>query len=134
MEDHKTLTLFYICLCVLLRVSKANEVSISSDTYMGHPVDIQIIVSSYRGNWPSKMTIVRKIWNLIHFILMQNTVEIIAKYAVDANLFRLGSTNPKKIHMFQKFVYIWTEISYIFLFKSVQIYMKYAECIETNEK
>ena len=27
---------------------------------------------------------------------MQNTEEIIAKYAVDANLFRLGSTNPKK--------------------------------------
>ena len=26
---------------------------------------------------------------------MQNTEEIIAKYAVDANLFRLGSTNPK---------------------------------------
>ena len=27
---------------------------------------------------------------------MQNTEETIAKYAVDANLFRLGSTNPKK--------------------------------------
>jgi len=28
---------------------------------------------------------------------MQNTEEIIAKYAVDANLFRLGFTNPKKL-------------------------------------
>ena len=27
---------------------------------------------------------------------MQNTEEIIAKYAVDANLFQLRSTNPKK--------------------------------------
>ena len=27
---------------------------------------------------------------------MQNNEETIAKYAVDANLFRLGSTNPKK--------------------------------------
>ena len=27
---------------------------------------------------------------------IQNTEETIAKYAVDANLFRLGSTNPKK--------------------------------------
>ena len=27
---------------------------------------------------------------------MQNTEETIAKYAVDANLLRLGSTNPKK--------------------------------------
>ena len=27
---------------------------------------------------------------------MQDTEETIAKYAVDANLFRLGSTNPKK--------------------------------------
>ena len=27
---------------------------------------------------------------------MQNTEETIAKYAVDANLFRLGSSNPKK--------------------------------------
>ena len=27
---------------------------------------------------------------------MQNTEENFAKYAVDANLFRLGSTNPKK--------------------------------------
>ena len=27
---------------------------------------------------------------------MQNTNETIAKYAVDDNLFRLGSTNPKK--------------------------------------
>ena len=27
---------------------------------------------------------------------MQNTEETIAKYAVDDNLFRLGSTNPKK--------------------------------------
>ena len=27
---------------------------------------------------------------------MQNTEETIAKYAVDANLFRLRSTNPKK--------------------------------------
>ena len=26
---------------------------------------------------------------------MQNTEETIAKYAVDANLFRLGSANPK---------------------------------------
>ena len=26
---------------------------------------------------------------------MQNTEETFAKYAVDANLFRLGSTNPK---------------------------------------
>ena len=28
---------------------------------------------------------------------MQNTEQTIAKYAVDANLFRQGSTNPKKI-------------------------------------
>ena len=28
---------------------------------------------------------------------MQNTEETIAKYSVDANLFRLGSTNPKEI-------------------------------------
>ena len=28
---------------------------------------------------------------------MQHTEETIAKYAVDANLFRPGSTNPKKI-------------------------------------
>ena len=27
---------------------------------------------------------------------MQNTEEIIAKYAIDDNLFRLGSINPKK--------------------------------------
>ena len=27
---------------------------------------------------------------------MQKTVETIAKYAVDATLFQLGSTNPKK--------------------------------------
>ena len=27
---------------------------------------------------------------------MQKTDEIIAKYAIDANLFRLGSPNPKK--------------------------------------
>ena len=27
---------------------------------------------------------------------MENNEETIAKYAVDANLFRLGSTNPKK--------------------------------------
>ena len=27
---------------------------------------------------------------------MQNTDETIAKYAIDANLFRLGSTKPKK--------------------------------------
>ena len=31
---------------------------------------------------------------------MQNTEETIAKYAVDANLFQLGSTNPKKISSF----------------------------------
>ena len=29
---------------------------------------------------------------------MQNTEETITKYAVDANLFRLGSTNPKNIY------------------------------------
>ena len=29
---------------------------------------------------------------------MQNTEETFAKYAVDTNLFRLGSTNPKKIN------------------------------------
>ena len=29
-------------------------------------------------------------------LCMQNSEEIIAKYAVDANLFQLGSTNPKK--------------------------------------
>ena len=28
---------------------------------------------------------------------MQNTKEIITKYVVDANVFRLGSTNPKKL-------------------------------------
>ena len=28
---------------------------------------------------------------------IQNTEETIAKYTIDANLFRLGSTNPKKI-------------------------------------
>ena len=27
---------------------------------------------------------------------MQNNEETVAKYAVDVNLFRLGSTNPKK--------------------------------------
>ena len=27
---------------------------------------------------------------------MQNNEETIAKYAIDANLFRVGSTNPKK--------------------------------------
>ena len=30
---------------------------------------------------------------------MQNTEETIAKYAVDANLFRLWSTNPKKNYL-----------------------------------
>ena len=29
---------------------------------------------------------------------IQNTEENIAKYAVEANLFQLGSTNPKKIY------------------------------------
>ena len=30
------------------------------------------------------------------YACMQNTEETVAKYAFDANLFRLGSTNPKK--------------------------------------
>ena len=46
---------------------------------------------------------------------MQNTEEINEKYAVDANLFRQGSTNPKKK-------------------SSPWIYMIDAECAETNEK
>ena len=55
---------------------------------------------------------------------MQNTQEIIANYAVDANLFRLESTNPKKISS------IWMVLggeaappkkNENFLFKSVQI-------------
>ena len=32
----------------------------------------------------------------IAYPCMQNTEETIAKYAVDANLFQLGFTNPKK--------------------------------------
>ena len=34
---------------------------------------------------------------------MKNTEETIAKYDVDANLFRLGSTNPKKIPRLRMF-------------------------------
>ena len=71
---------------------------------------------------------------------MQNTEEIIEKYAVDANLFRLGSTNPKKniqsldfsIEIF--FFYIFSIFEPNFFFRSVQIYIKEAECAETNGK
>ena len=77
---------------------------------------------------------------------MQNTEETIAKYVVDANLFRLSSTNSKKkypapgffMHLlfFKKNFYIQNKdfFSTIFFsfFKSVQIYMKNVECTETN--
>ena len=46
---------------------------------------------------------------------MQNNEETIAKYAVDANLFRLGSTNPiKKISSLKKITF--------FFFKNVSIF------------
>ena len=73
---------------------------------------------------------------------MQNTI---AKYAVDANLLRLGSTNPKKryparpppkkieLFFFFKTVSIFEQKkNLIFFFKSVQIYMKDAESADLN--
>ena len=56
---------------------------------------------------------------------MQNTEEIIEKYTVDANLFRLGSINPKKkIQPLLFFQYSTKKLFLHFFFKSVQIYRK----------
>ena len=67
----------------------------------------------------------------------------LAKYAVDANLFRLGSTNSEKnsqaldfhkcFKHFQKCSYIFKQ-NYYYIFKSVQIYMKDVESVESKEK
>ena len=71
----------------------------------------------------------------------------LAKYAVDANLLRLGSTNPKKNiqplviylvegEVFKKMFSCLTKYKFLtfFIFKRVQISMTDAECTETNEK
>ena len=72
---------------------------------------------------------------------MQNNEGTIAKYAVDDNLFRLWSTNPKKNSQllaafwqffFFKYVSIFEQI--FFTFKSVQILMEDAESAESKEK
>ena len=79
---------------------------------------------------------------------MQNTEETIAKYAVDANLLRLGSTNPKK-NIQTLGVFWWRAKSpttekidffsnvslykQFFFFKSVQIYTRDAECTKTHD-
>ena len=89
---------------------------------------------------------------------MQNTEETIAKYAVDVNLFRLGSTNTIKKYPALEYFLVGGEASlptkknfkekkkkkfniftkknvlFFFLPKSVQICMKDAEYAETNEK
>ena len=78
---------------------------------------------------------------------MQNTEETIAKYIVDANLFRLWSTNPKK-KITRPWMFFGGRRSpppkKTFFFKNVytfkkkiinaQIHMIDAECAETNEK
>jgi len=52
-------------------------------------------------------------WCVHHCIpCMQNTEETFAKYAVDANLFRLGSNNPKKkqcIFFSKMFKFTWNK-------------------------
>ena len=66
---------------------------------------------------------------------MRNIEETIAKYAVDGSLFRLGSTNHKKNAVpgffFLQFFSIFKQNKNL---KSVKIYMKDAECAETNVK
>ena len=79
---------------------------------------------------------------------MQNNEENIVKYAVDDNLFRLESTNPKKIQSYSPPILdaFWWGVKrptktfeqnfffQFFFFKSVQIYMKDAEFAESKEK
>ena len=91
-------------------------------------------------------------------LCMQTTVETYAKHAIDANLFRLRSTNPKKkpgpldcfifknkkCFFFQKCSNIFEQIFFllfIFLFifatyfaKNFQIHMNNAESAESKEK
>ena len=85
--------------------------------------------------------------------LAKNLVGFIAKYAVDVNLFRLGSSTlkhgglgaqprwgvwvaqpPTKFFLFNILLRNAKQNRWIFFFKSAQIYMRDAECSETNEK
>ena len=47
-------------------------------------------------------------------VCMQNTEETIAKYVVDANLFRLGSTTAKKKYPAPECVLVGTRVTPIF--------------------
>ena len=61
----------------------------------------------------------------------------ITKYAVDASLFRLGSTDPKKIHrpwILFFVIFLFQKCFLHFFFKSVQIHMKDAESADSKGK